>query len=418
MKQSFIKKGLSIVAITMVLALAGCTSTAATTTQAASTAVSTTSSATTKTTTSVVSSSNAVIDTTDLFSTRDLEQTADTSNAQKITVTSGQDVTISSEGIYVISGTATDVTIKVEAPDDAKVQIVLDGVSITNTDAPCIYVKTADKVFVTTTSTENTLKVTGTFTADGDINTDAVIFSKSDLTLNGTGTLNISSTDHGITCKDDLKVTGGTYNITSTSQSLQANDSIAIAGGTFNITSSKDGLHAENNEDDTVGYIYISGGTFTIKAAKQGIQATAICEIDGGTFNITATEGIEATDIEFNGGDITINATDDGINATAKSTAEAVQIVINDGTLNVTVGSGDTDAIDANGSITVNGGTVNITAPTSSFDYDTTGVINGGTVIINGTQTTTMPAQMMGGGRGGMQTNQNSGATTTINKGF
>lgn len=417
MKQSFIKKGLSIVAITMVLALAGCTSTAATTTQAASTAVSTTSSATTKTTTSVVSSSNAVIDTTDLFSTRDLEQTADTSNAQKITVTSGQDVTISSEGIYVISGTATDVTIKVEAPDDAKVQIVLDGVSITNTDAPCIYVKTADKVFVTTTSTENTLKVTGTFTADGDINTDAVIFSKSDLTLNGTGTLNISSTDHGITCKDDLKVTGGTYNITSTSQSLQANDSIAIAGGTFNITSSKDGLHAENNEDDTVGYIYISGGTFTIKAAKQGIQATTICEIDGGTFNITATEGIEATDIEFNGGDITINATDDGINATAKSTAEAVQIVINDGTLNVTVGSGDTDAIDANGSITVNGGTVNIIAPTSSFDYDTTGVINGGTVIINGTQTTTMPAQMMGGGRGGMQTNQTSGATTT-NKGF
>jgi hypothetical protein len=418
MKQSFIKKGLSVVAITMVLAFAGCTSTAATT-QAASTAATTTSTATTKTTgTTVTSSANAVIDTTDLFSTRDMEQTADTSNATKITVTSGQDVEITSEGIYVISGTATDVTIKVEAPEDAKVQIVLDGVSITNTDAPCIYVKTADKVFVTTTSTENTLKVTGTFTTDGDINTDAVIFSKSDLTLNGTGTLNISSTDNGITSKDDLKITGGTYNITSTGQSLQANDSIAIADGTFNITSSKDGIHAENNEDDTVGYVYIAGGDFTIKATKQGIQATTICEIDGGTFNITAMEGIEATDIEIDGGNITISASDDGMNASAKSTAESVQIVINDGTLNVTVGSGDTDAIDANGSITVNGGTINITAPTSSFDYDTTGTINGGTVTVNGTQVTTMPAQMMGGGRGGMQTNQTSGATTSTTKGF
>ena len=403
MKQSFIKKGLTIAAITAALTLAGCSATAATTNSAASTAATAKTTATTTTTNAVVNTStNAVIDATDLFSTRDLEQTADTSNATNITVTSGQDVSITSEGIYVISGTATDVTIKVEAPDDAKVQIVLDGVSITNTDAPCIYVKTADKVFVTTTDSTNTLKVTGTFTADGDINTDAVIFSKSDLTLNGTGTLNISSSDNGITSKDDLKVTGGTYNITSTAQGLQANDSIAIADGTFNITSSsKDGIHAENNEDDTVGYVYITGGTFTINAAKQGIQATTICEIDGGTFNIKATEGIEATDIEINGGNITINASDDGMNASAKSTSETVQIVINDGTLNVTVGSGDTDAIDANGSITVNGGNITITAPTSSFDYDTTGVINGGTVVVNGQQITTLPAQMMGcGGMG------------------
>ncbi len=404
MKQSFIKKGLAVAALTAAIALAGCSTTAATSTAAAATAASTaaTTTKTTGTTTTVTSSANAVIDTTDLFSTRDLEQTADTSGATNITVTSGQDVSITSEGVYVISGTATDVTITVEAPDDAKVQIVLDGVSITNTDSPCIYVKTADKVFVTTTDSANTLKVTGTFTADGTTNTDAVIFSKSDLTLNGTGTLNISSTDNGITSKDDLKVTGGTYNITSTGQSLQANDSIAIAGGTFNITSSKDGIHAENNEDDTVGYVYISGGDFTIKAAKQGIQATTICEIDGGTFNITAMEGIEATDIEINGGNITISASDDGMNASAKSTAETVQIVINDGTLNITVGSGDTDAIDANGSITVNGGTINLTAPTSSFDYDTTGVINGGTVTVNGQQITTMPTQMMGGAGGGM----------------
>jgi hypothetical protein len=102
--------------------------------------------------------------------------------------------------------------------DDAKVQLVLDGVSITNTDSPAIYVVSADKCFVTTTDSVSTLTVTGTFAADGDTNIDAVIFSKDDLVLNGTGTLNISSTGNGITSKDDLTVTGGTYSA-STAQS-------------------------------------------------------------------------------------------------------------------------------------------------------------------------------------------------------
>lgn len=102
------------------------------------------------------------LDTTDLFTDRDLEQTADLSEAVSCTITDGQTFTITSEGVYVISGTAANASIVVEAGDEDKVQIVLDGVSITNDSIPCIYIKSADKVFVTTTDTDNTLTVTGT----------------------------------------------------------------------------------------------------------------------------------------------------------------------------------------------------------------------------------------------------------------
>ena len=116
---------------------------------------------------------DGALDASDFFTERDLAQTADLSEAQTIEVSDGQDVTITEEGVYVLTGTAKEVTIRVEADDTAKVQLVLDGLQITNTDAPAIYVVSADKVFVTSADSENTLTVTGTFSADGDTNTDA-----------------------------------------------------------------------------------------------------------------------------------------------------------------------------------------------------------------------------------------------------
>ncbi len=350
---------------------------------------------------------NTKTDTSEYFTERDLKQTVDTSEATSIELKSGENTTISEEGIYVITGDVTETSIIVDTTDDnAKVQLVLDGVTIKNTSTPAIYVKSADKVFVTTTDSENTLEVTSEFTADGDTNTDAVIFSKDDLVLNGVGTLNLTSTDNGIAAKDDFKMTGGTLNITAEKDGIEVNDSIAICDGTVTIDSGKDALHCENDKDNTLGSIYISGGTFDITAGDDGIQGTTTLTIDGGTIDVkNSVEGLEATNIEINDGDISIYATDDGINASEKSTALDIEIVINGGNIDVEVGPGDTDAIDSNGSITVNGGTINITAQMSSFDYETTGVINGGTVTVNGEQVTEMPQSMMGGGgmHGGMQ---------------
>lgn len=350
--------------------------------------------------TSLKESSDTSADSSGYFTDRDMEQTPDLTDAAVYEVKDGEDITITEEGVFVLKGEASEVTVTVEADTEAKVQLVLDGVTIANTDAPAIYVKSADKVFVTTTDSENSLSVSGSFTADGDTNTDAVIFSKDDLVLNGTGTLTISSTGNGISCKDKLKVTGGSLNIKSAEDALEANDGIYVADGAITIDSAKDGFHAGDSDDDTIGEIFIGGGTLQVAAADDGIQGTTVVRIAGGTVNVAAAEGIEGTDVEIEGGTITVQASDDGINASAKSSACSVTLVISGGSLTVSMGAGDTDALDSNGSLYIRGGSVDITAR-SAFDYETEGAIEGGTVTVNGSQVTQMTGSMMGGGMQG-----------------
>lgn len=345
-----------------------------------------------------VAAGTPIYDQSELFSDRDLQQTADLTEAVTYAVADGQDITITEAGVYVLTGEAEDVTVYVAADKEDKVQLVLDGLAITNGDAPAIYVKSADKVFVTTAG-DSALAVTGAFLSDGDTHTDGVIFSKSDLVLNGTATLTVTSSENGIVGKDDLKVTGGTYRVSAQSKAIEANDSIRIADGVFELTAGTDGLHAENDDDDTTGYIYLGGGTFTIQAGDDGLHATAVIQVDDGQLTIAAAEGIEATYVQLNGGTIAISSWDDGINAAQKSKAYRATVEINGGDITIAMGAGDTDGVDSNGDILINGGTVSVTG-NNTFDYDGTGTITGGTVIVNGQQVTTLPNQMMGG-RGG-----------------
>lgn len=241
----------------------------------------------------------------DMFTERDLSGTYDA--AEAITVTLSDDgisadaegvtvedhtVTITEAGTYVLSGTSSEGQIVVDA-EDAKVQIVLDGVDITCATSAAIYVKSADKVFVTLADgSENVLRNTEEYVAIDDNNIDAVIFSKADLILNGNGSLTITAENgHGIVSKDDLKITGGTYDITAASHALSGKDSVRIAGGTFNLTSGKDGIHAENEDDTEKGYVYIADGSFTIVSDGDGVDASGIVQIEDGTFDITAGGG-------------------------------------------------------------------------------------------------------------------------------
>jgi len=338
-------------------------------------------------------SSSTLLSSSEIFTDRDLEQNADATNATTYEVSDEEDINITKEGVYVIKGSAKNVSIIVNVDDEEKVQLVLSDLTIENDSTPCIYVKNADKVFVTTTGS-NKLSVTGTFTSDGTTNTDAVIYSKDDLVVNGTGTLTISSTSNGITSKDDLKITGGTINITCTEDAIEANNAIAIADGKITINSQKDGLHSEYSSDDSVGYIYISGGTLDITASDDAIHATTIVQIDGGTIKTSSREGIEGTYIQINDGTLNITASDDGINAGAKSNSYIPTIEINGGNITIDMGQGDTDAIDSNGNIYVNGGTINITAQ-SPFDYDGTAKYSGGTIIVNGKEVNEITNQMM-----------------------
>lgn len=356
------------------------------------------------------------------FSARDLSADIDSTGAVEVKLNgtqiladsdsvsiTGSTVTIKKEGVYILSGTLKNGSVIVDAAKEEKVQLVLNGVSIQSDTFAAIYVKQADKVFVTLAEgTENALVNDGSFTQIDDNNVDAVIFSKDDITFNGTGSLSIQSlAGHGIVGKDEVTITGGTYEISSSKVAIRANDSIAIADGTFKLNAETDGLHAEKSEDESLGSIYIAGGTFDITAGDDGIHATTTLQVDGGSFHIQAAEGMEATVITLNNGDISIEASDDGINAAKKSSLYSPKITVNGGNISVVMGAGDTDGFDANGDIEINGGTIQVTG-NSTFDYDGTGVINGGTVTVNGQQITTLSNQMMGGhggmggGKGGM----------------
>lgn len=241
----------------------------------------------------------------DMFTERDLAGTYEESGAVYVTlsddgitgetdgvVIKGQTVTITAEGTYIFSGTLSEGQIVVDA-DNAKVQIVFDNVDITCTSSAAVYVKSAEKVFVTLAEgSQNTLRNTDEYVAIDDNNIDAVIFAKSDLTLNGTGSLTIISAEgHGIVSKDDLKITGGTYDITAAGHALSGKDSVRIADGTFILTAEKDGIHAENADDEEKGYIYIADGDFTITSDGDGMDASNIVQIEDGTLDITAGGG-------------------------------------------------------------------------------------------------------------------------------
>lgn len=220
--------------------------------------------------------------------------TNETETASSGVSISGNIITITKEGTYVLSGALSEGQIVVDT-DSAKVQLVLDNADITCASSAAIYVKNADKAFITLAEgSENILMNTAEYEAIDDNNIDAVIFSKDDLTLNGKGTLTINSEyGHGIVSKDDLKLVGGTCNITAENHALSGKDSVRIAAGTYNLTSGKDGIHSENADDDEKGFVYIASGDFTIESTGDGIDASYVVQIDDGDFDITAGDGAE-----------------------------------------------------------------------------------------------------------------------------
>lgn len=389
------------------------------------------------------------IDVSNMFSDRDKEIGYDEENSTVIKLSddsttcdsdavqiSGNTVTIIDEGTYILSGTLTDGMVIVDAEDTDKVQLVLDGVDITSAESAAIYVREADKVFITTASdSQNTLTNGGTYTAIDDNNIDAAIFSKSDLTLNGAGSLTITAkAGHGVVSKDDLVLTSGTYQIDAASHGLSGKDSVRIASGSYTIVSGKDGIHAENADDTSLGFFYLADGTFDITSDGDGISAGNWLQTDGGVYTVKAgggSENVQKSDGEWQfgpgqqtestdtteedtvsmkaikaagelilkGGKYSLDSADDTIHSNAN-------ITISDGEF--TLASGD-DGIHADSATTISGGTIDITesyegieglsiditggetyvsGPTndgnSALDYNGTGTVTGGIFIAAG----------------------------------
>ena len=207
----------------------------------------------------------------------------------------GQTITITEEGTYLLSGSLSNGSVVVATDENVKVRLIFNGVVINNDSSAAVYVQSADKVFITLApDSENMLSNGGTYEAVDDNNIDSVIFSKSDLTLNGSGSLTVTAkAGHGIVSKDDLVITGGTYAITAASQGLSGKDSIRILDGDFAITSGKDALHSENEDNAEKGFVYIAGGNFNLTASVDGISASGNMTLLDGTYTMTTGGGSE-----------------------------------------------------------------------------------------------------------------------------
>lgn len=349
----------------------------------------------------------------DMFTQRDDKTAYDAENAVYIQLNgnsatassdsvqiSGSTVTVKEEATYVISGSLKGELV-VDAPNTAKLQLVLNGVDITCQTSAALYIQEADKVFVTLAEgTRNALTSGSSIaTVDGS-NVDGALFSKQDLTLNGSGSLTvISTTAHGIVCKDDLVITGGTYVVNSASHGLDANDSVRIKNAALTIDAGKDAIHCENSENATKGFVYVSGGAIHAEAEGDGIAASAYMQITGGTIDLlvgggsengskahsdnfggfmggghgggrpggtggnpsqstgteessTSMKGLKsANSMLISGGIFVIDSADDSIHSD-------VSVIINGGTF--TIASGD-DAIHAEDTLTITAGKVDIT---------------------------------------------------------
>ena len=365
----------------------------------------------------------------DLFTDRDYDASYETAVTITLsggtTVASGDGVavegtvvTITQAGTYLLTGELTDGQVVVDVGESEKVQLVLSDAAVASSTSAALYVKSADKVFLTLAAgTKNALSTTGSFVQRDDNQVDGAVFSKCTLTINGSGSLAVDCAQgHGIVSKDTLKVTGGQLTVHAASSALTGKDSVRIAGGTLNLTAGKDGIHSENTDDSEKGFLYILDGTFSITAGSDGMDASQNVTVKGGTItlavgddgihadgeltivngSVTVTEsyeGLEGQTVNIQGGTVSVTASDDGINAADGSTAamgpgaagSSCAIHISGGEVRVDASG---DGLDSNGDLTVTGGTVYVSGACnggdSVLDYDGTATISGGVVVAAG----------------------------------
>ena len=246
----------------------------------------------------------------DIFSKRDLDPSYDEVTAE-ITLSGdsaaidgsgasaeGSVITITQEGVYLISGKLNDGQIIVNA-DKAKVQLVLDNADITCKTSSPIYGADSDKIFITLAEgSSNVLTDGSSYVYDDDTadEPDACIFSKDSITINGSGSLTVNGNyGDGIRSKDDIIITGGNISVTAVNHGIKGKDYVGIAEGDITVSAGQDGIKSTNSDDSALGFVYIEGGNFSITSGNDGIQAETDLIIAGGEFDITAGGGSAAS---------------------------------------------------------------------------------------------------------------------------
>ncbi|MBE6679264.1 MAG: carbohydrate-binding domain-containing protein [Ruminococcaceae bacterium] len=289
---------------------------------------------------------------------------------------------IKSGGTYTLSGTKKDTTILIDA-GDSDVQLILNGVTVQNNNGPAIYIRSADKVIITLADgTVNTISDGSNYSVtDSDSTLDAAIFSKADLTVNGSGTLVLNGNyKHGIVSKDDLIISSGTLNVTAKNVGLSGKDCVKINSGNITINAGSDGVRSDNDEDTSKGYVYLYGGTVSITAGNDGIQAETVINIEDVNLTVTAGggssgyltsseesyKGLKAvSDIYITGGTFDLNAKDDCIHSNGTITISGGKYTL----------SSSDDGIHADTDLAISGSATELTVNKSYEGIEATNIV-------------------------------------------
>ena len=213
-----------------------------------------------------------------------------TADSDSVTV-DGTTATITSAGTYRISGTMADGSVVVDAGDSATVQLILDNADITNADGAAIAVMSAETAIVTLADgSSNTLTDGSVYVlAEGEDEPNATLYSKSNLTITGTGSLAVvGNYNDGIASKDGLVIDSGDVTVVAVDDAIRGKDYVVVNGGTMDLTAGGDGIKSDNDEDPERGYVLVADGVINVTSGDDGVQAAADALITGGTLTISA----------------------------------------------------------------------------------------------------------------------------------
>ena len=324
-------KTVTSVTLIAALGLTGCSTASGTTLTSGTSTVHSAVSGTTAGTSTSNTAAGQTLDAQTHYTNEDLtwdssgEKTIDLANptaTDGVSVENGT-ITITSGGTYRLSGEYNG-QVKIEAAKTDTVRLVLDNAKITNSTGAAInVVSAAEAIIYTAAGTTNTVADEANYTATGDDDPDAAIYSTANLTLTGEGSLSVKGAyEEGIHTTGGLVIASGTLEVNAANTGIKGKDYVDITGGIVNVTAAQDGIKSTNTDDESMGFTRLSAGSVTVSAGDDGLKAPHTLEISGGTLNIEkSNEGIEAQYINILDGDVTVNSTDDGINASLKDSS-------------------------------------------------------------------------------------------------
>lgn len=274
----------------------------------------------------------------------------------------GQNVTITQAGTYQIAGTLDDGALIVESAENAKITLVLGGVSIKNSTGAAIQIATADDVTIelaegTTNVLQSGEEVDIATATESEEASGGALQSKADLKIKGKGSLTVLGyLNNGIHCTKDLKIKNGNISVTALRHGIKGKNSVTVSGGMVTVTSGKDGITSDETENEEKGFVTIEDGEIIITSAGDGVSAETTLTVTGGVISIISGGGSanaqQKTDNMHDWWDFDNSASDDD-SASCKGLKAGKALVISGGS--ITIDAQD-DALHTDGDMTISGG--------------------------------------------------------------